>query len=93
MIRNGPELLRKLAVAARDEALDCFDAVAYARNNAERLDALLEIADRYKGPALVLGGGYILKNALMKKDTSVLAREAIDAMRKTEAAKWGRKAF
>ena len=73
----------------QDECLDIFDALVYAESNEERMDELKDIFDRHK--VTLVGGvaAVLVTKNMLAKSASYHGKNALDQMRKAEAAKWG----
>ena len=46
---NGFEMAKETVTSIRDEIVDCFDSLVYAKTNTERLDNCIEIGYRHRG--------------------------------------------
>lgn len=90
--RHKPWLLNNFNAVVRnvqDECLDIFDALVYAESNEERVDELKDIFDRHK--VTLVGGvaAVLVTKNMLAKSASYHGKNALEQMRKAEAAKWG----
>ena len=90
--KHKPWLLNNFNAVVRnvqDECLDIFDALVYAESNEERMDELKDIFDRHK--VTLVGGvaAVLVTKNMLAKSASYHGKNALDQMRKAEAAKWG----
>lgn len=89
--RTAPQdLFVGIARAARDEAIDIFDSLAYAESNKERFETVVDIAIRHKTILAAASVALLLKKAVSPSDVN-LGAKAVEELRRKEAAKWGRR--
>lgn len=82
--------LAHLLAEARDEVTDIVEGFVFAKDNAERVDHLLDVVDRHKRTLGLVSVGWIVKNRLLSNAVAHKAGKAtIASMRQAEAAKWG----
>lgn len=75
---------------ARDEVTDIVEGFVFAKDNAERVDHLLDVVDRHKRTIGLVSVGWLVKNRLLSNAVAHKAGKAtIASMRQAEAAKWG----
>ena len=74
--------------ATRDEVVDIFDSLAFAETNKERLENLVEIADRHKTFLGSVSVCLLLRKVIRPSDAAIGAK-VIEDLRRKEAMKWG----
>jgi hypothetical protein len=82
-------LARRMVAGVVDEAVDCFDAVAYAESGDERLHNVVEIAFRHRVFIGVAVAVPLVRNILGREHFQKKGLDYIKSERAAQAHKWG----